>query len=719
MRRSVSLVRGFYVISSLMISVIVALFVTAALKLSVGNLQASNGRDMAALYAADSGLRYVQARLASDYSWVADNGLVVNSSNLVVREERGNIVGIIRAPDGQFAQFRVRFNYQDDAQGDRDGLSDPVALWVDSPYVSLRNFSGGTSVPLPRADGPNFSVTPTSETPYEVSAATSCIIVEGRAGPGLGQLSATNLNPPVKGAVTTRVVEACFEGGAYPGANSTAQSAGDMTFTLQGTGEVTLGAKDSNQLSRLKSRSTIEVTGGGSPNLVSDNAETYTPDGSLAADASANVTPQTDLNPDDFFKLEWDDVKKAGSSDATLAAGTYVVWDDGTLHYYDMSYDSYVTFIEGAPSHPGTLVDASSLPSGVSFNGDPSNPKIVIDRNLYIDDSSSSTDEFNLIPRAGAQEDPPNSSDGDATALAQTVSGNLGTGNNQPHENNSLPGATKYYLPSGAIGGSENIVVPSGPSVQGFEIVKHGNHFHILKQGASGSIVTPSDFANLLGQSNLSPSQQASVVSFLTNLNGGVGVSGGMEEIEVGTEPATLRPDDVVIEFDPPDGQSAILSAKGTIRLGMNVRGEGGSITSEGSIKIIGNGTELAASLEDGLTLYAKKDVVLSSLKESPVGSNNWIYKDVKLKGVVYAWGNIEAKLSSDDPDVSQHGTFSLDGALVAYGGNPADAPGSGTGGEIAISSKQTELTYDPAYLQLLSNAPPPGPVKQILYTTY
>ena len=55
--------KGFYLVSALVISLVIALFVSASLKLSIGNLKANSAQDKVALFAAESGLRYVQARL--------------------------------------------------------------------------------------------------------------------------------------------------------------------------------------------------------------------------------------------------------------------------------------------------------------------------------------------------------------------------------------------------------------------------------------------------------------------------------------------------------------------------------------------------------------------------------------------------------------------------------------------------------------------------------
>lgn len=732
--------RGMYIISALLVSVVIALFIGAGLRLSIGNLKAGNSLDHQAMFAAESGLRYVQTRLAADYAWEADENLVISSTDLVVHEDNGNIIGIVRSPDGQWSQFRVRFNYQDDGEGDADGRADPNSAYViDSQYVSVKNLLGGSPVPVPRADGTGYSVTATSPTPYDVPAGTACVIVEGRAGPGLRDLSDFNLNPTPTGAVNTRVVEAYLVAANTPGADAAAQSAGDMLFDLTGNSKVSLSAKDKNQASRLRSRSTIEVRDGAATNLVADNGETYTLDGSLNANADSSVNPLREDLSTGFYRLEWGDVKQADPAGDSIQGGTYVIWDDGTLHYYDMAYNDYVTFIEANPSAGGTLMDTTSLPAGFEFDGsDSSKPKITISGDIHVA-GTAVTDELNIIPRAGAQEDPPDSTSGTGPGLTEsemvtTVLTSLpptpsaqGTGSGV----SSGPQAARWdNIPiSGTVPGGE-IRAETGSWSSGtwrgvvLKETSPGVASLTVDAGFRSNLFTPAISSDPLGAlTNGMTSQFAGtpqLQQILSVMLGGGGSAGpDMKELELPTVPANLRADNVKIEFKPEKGQSAILSAQGTVRLGANLKGEGGSITSGGTIRVVGNGTELSASLEDGLTLYAKEDVVMSSLKEKPVGSNNWEYKDLKLKGVVYAWGNIEAKINNDDPSVKKAGKFELEGTMVAYGGDPAGNPGAGAGGAISILAGDVKLKYNPAYLLQLDTTPPPGPLTQSLYTTY
>jgi hypothetical protein len=727
--------RAFYFPSLLMLSVLLAMLTTAAISLVTSDQRASSkltGND-AALKAADAGLRYAQARLGEDPSWRGDgNTLVVNTPDLAVRENYGNVIGAIRATGGEWAQFRIRFNYQDDAVGNQDGLPDPV-MWVDNPFVSINNVLGGAAAPVPRADGANFAVTPASQTPYEVPLGTVCVLVEGRAGPALRQLDSTNLDPPLAAGhgVTRRVVEAYLRVNSVPNTDAAAMAAGNIQVDLN-TKEMTV-EDDSAGVPRLRSKSEISVNGGAATNLKADNGETQSGSGNLTANYDANkVTPKTEDPNAGFYQLTWNDVKKATASDPTIAAGTYVLWQDGTFHYYDMNYDAYKAYIEGNPGDVGQVLTATDLPSSFQVDtNDPLKPKLTITGNTFVQPTGAS-DQFNLIPREGAKEDPDSAGGGGALTYAQQQDAVI---------QNVLPGLSFNYVstPSHNVswtvplagpvpGGIQEYIHPSGTG-QGW-----AGYLRLTDNGDGTGTLVLDDRATLdlnprLNTNPVGALQRAmtiangngdqavlQVAAAIAGTTGGAAVSQGIDLGGAITD--TLKPDNIKIEFKPPSGTSAILSATGDVRLGSNVTGEGGSITSGGTIRLIGAGTDLSASLTDGLNLYAKGDIVLSSLKQK--SDTEYEFKDFKMKGVIYTWGNFTAKVGlENNAQVTKWGKFSLEGALVAYGGDPAGSPGNLGGGNIYIKADEAKLKFDPAYLVQINQNPPPGALSQSFYAVY
>ena len=217
------------------------------------------------------------------------------------------------------------------------------------------------------------------------------------------------------------------------------------------------------------------------------------------------------------------------------------------------------------------------------------------------------------------------------------------------------------------------------------------------------------------------PSAPQIMSKILGSLGAGGGSPGGTGKIDLPpTVDADLNPDNLEIKFEPPKGESAILSADGSINLGSKVSGVGGSITSQRDIRLVGAGSSLEANVEDGLNLYAKGDILLSSLM--PKGADKYEYKNFNMKGVIYAWGDFDARIGMEHEDVTKWGSFGLQGSLVAYGAkNQAELgdPGDGDGGDIRIKAKSVKLTFDPAYLSAFTNEVEPGPFKQTLFNVH
>ncbi|MEW6282263.1 MAG: hypothetical protein AB1758_26895, partial [Candidatus Eremiobacterota bacterium] len=185
---------------------------------------------------------------------------------------------------------------------------------------------------------------------------------------------------------------------------------------------------------------------------------------------------------------------------------------------------------------------------------------------------------------------------------------------------------------------------------------------------------------------------------------GGGGVSNG--QVDPPTVTDTLTASDLEIEFRPPPGGSAVLSSDGSIRLTGTITGQGGSITSGGSITVTGLGANLGAGQENPINMYAVGDIKFSALDEANPGQ--YTYRDVNLKGIVYTQGDFVARLG----DASVPGTWgdmNLEGILIAYGGDPAGAPGAGGRGNIDILAANVSLAFSPVYAGALSQAPPPG----------
>lgn len=95
----------------------------------------------------------------------------------------------------------------------------------------------------------------------------------------------------------------------------------------------------------------------------------------------------------------------------------------------------------------------------------------------------------------------------------------------------------------------------------------------------------------------------------------------------------------------------------------------------------------------------------------------NFIFEDFNLKGVVYTWGNFEARLGYVGPDVGDCGDLNIQAAIVAYGGGPTtQQPGQAGGGAIRITAHGANFVYDPAYLLGLAQTLPPRPLRPLYW---
>lgn len=742
MRRSQ---RGIFLVTALIMLVLVAMFVGAALLLGQGGAssQALSYDNQQAELAAFSGIQYCTARLVDNPGWRGDgDGLIVDETDLKVYEHRGNVVGVI-SENGTTTQFRVRFNFQDDSEDDIDGLPDPEneSFFFDHPYVSFNNLSGGASVPLPRADGANFAVTSSSPRPSEVPAGSVSLLVEGRAGPGLssvGGSTAETLNGPVSGRVQIRVIEVTYALSAPPGFDAAAQAAGNIRGRLESSssGEIQVTSADSSP-PRIRSKTHIEVTKHDDPGeaaryLSPADGEVLTPTVSDFFGDNVNSVP-INTESGEFYRLAWDKVKKAEAGDPTLAAGTYVVWDDGSLHYYDMSYSDYVSFIETDPTNSGTTV---TLPDGLSFDG---SGKFSLQGNLLVE-GTGTTDELAIIPRKGAQEEPGTEGSGSnyTTDVPSGVPQDFGDAHNY------LAGLTTSQA-SQQGGDLHQFLLCLAPKAQ---FSMNGGDA-MLDWGPSSSVnigqVNPSvnllmhggaEFEVDLGEGPPNPELTTHVNGNIYKVNtnalsewlgGGGGLPAGL--IDFSADPSVdpvKTVSDLEFHFAPPEGETATLSSTGNVRLGLGVFGRGGSITTEGDIRIIGARTDLSANPdgEEGVNLYAKGNIDLFAIvpDDATLADDDFVYADFKLKGIVYTQQDFRAHLGYDHPSVNQWGRLSLSGALIAYGGDPdpdlvpPQDPGANGLGNIDITANSAELVFDPSYLGSLLHSIGPTPLERVYF---
>lgn len=700
--------RGIVLVTVLLMSILIAMFIGAAILIGPRTLGLAGSQDgaLTASAAAESGMQYAIMRIRENPDWRGDGGgLVINTTDLQVVEESGYIWGHMIAPDGSASMFRIRFNFEN-GDGNGDNLSDSTGARIPIEFVSLNNLSNSSETVVPRAV--NGTVTDPSVGEYTVPAHGLCIIVEGLTGPGVREFNPADPNP--NGLTHGKVLEGIFIASNLDdvATDAVAMSNSDLQVVLDDKKSFTVQAKGGG-IPKVRSRGGVKVEEeDGDPGKYDSKGTVYTKDATLDADYDpGKVTVETEDAKDPFYELTWDDLKTADPGGDKVAAGTYVWWDDGTLHYYDMDYSAFTTHIKGNPADPGVEVFAGgswkggALPSSLQV----SKNKMTITGDLYIEPTAAGTADFTVIPREGAPEEPPDpGAQAAGPALAQYLASNAEAreaffqgrvGNTVPPYN--YPGYPQSWDTAGPAYGD------IGWTMDGKTVVFDSNDYPSL-QAALEDVFT-----------NFTLVPQTELDDFANKF----GLSGAEGDLNLGTGDTTTA-EDIEVTFEPPNGESATLSSDGNVRIGAKLKGEGASITSQGTLSVVGAGADLSATAnaEEGVNMYAKGDITLSTLKDN--GNDDYEFKDIKLKGLVYTWGDFNAKMGTDEPGVNS-GKFSLEGTLVAFGGDPANGkPANTKKGLVNITAEDVKLKFDPAYLlSVMKTLPDNVQFKRTAWTAY
>ena len=718
--------RGIFFVSVLLTTLLLAMLVGAALSSGVwGMKQGANQSDVAAARrAAQGGVEYALARLRDNPQWKADSARVttVSEPGFFVVEERGNVVGIMDC-GGQISQFRIRFNYNDGAGG-ADGMNDPSsAMNIPSGLVSFNNMLSNSTGEVPRADGPGHSVQTAPVTYTSVPGHSVFLVVEGRCGDWLEAATPNNPNPPAPllGSTSLSQVETVYKvsNAANGGTPAVGASAGNFKATV-GTGnrdDLTLDSASGSVVGRLRSRADMEVEGGrsGDYNLTSGRGGgEYRVQGASSVRADPSVVNRPEGASDSLYQIPWSEVHKADGSNL-LPAGTYVVWDDGSLHYFDMSLRDYRAFM-AIPANHGNAGQTVNLPSTMSLHSSSSGSslkaRITVTGDTLVQAATNTTD-LAIIPQKAMSSGP-----GPVSGPASSIS-LLSPSTTDMYE--SIQNGTSMILNWNPTVGTFTVPDPAGynflRSVGQWSDSQGFGQFYPASGGWHFSGGSMDDLGNAgahgtldaVGMTNLTNRIQAYVAAHPADPNWpdfaqAMSSGGGSSQDEIPGVTSQATPQNLELRFNPPRGGAATLTAPGNVTLGTKLTGEGASITSEGNLNLIGLGVDLSALSDptQGVSLYSKKNVTISTYDKAEDK-----YHDVALKGVVYTWGNFQALLGATGVAESKWGKLKLTGAMIAYGKDPSDLSGPTSGGSIEMLAKDVKLKYDPAYLLDLSNTLP------------
>jgi hypothetical protein len=748
--------RGIVLISVIFISVLIGMYMVSATILNRsrfgGMRQTAESR--LAEEAARSGLEYALARLEENPNWRGGlNTTTVNTPDLIVVEDEGNVVGIMKTGAGT-AQFRLRFNHQN-GSGGTDNMDDPSGpMLFDSPHISQNNLTGRSDALLYYGDGVGNSASTVA--PNVVEPGAVALVVEGRVSRGFDQATAANPNPSVSRVLSARVVEGFYRVKSVTSEQLTdavGMAGGKFDAKLyDGTARMLLGdTRDTgNPTIRVRGGDmTVEDVDSGSDGTVDGtNGEIRVGSGSnVNADLATGIGTEVEQTNDHFYQLVWDDVTQPSGTN-TLQAGVYEVRDDGRIYRYEMNFEDYKSYKTSNPNDESSMgvqvtLDGSNgvrfIAEGEDYNGQPSDKNRLVLTDDVLIESVGGVVDLTITPAQGAKEDLDDGIGGPGTATYRTSvdwendhfqtmpSLNAMTSS----KNNALRGFVQNLTGTNPTSGSDlhkfllemadEGTISLGPSADGFTwdqttLTNVGNGANAFEAFVNGSLdatnmVNPNTEALPSGGSTIS----ADVDQLFDYYKAAVGSGSSPEAMGEFSSSDSTSVTSMEVTFDPQNQDGVRLANAenqgGDIRIAADVRGSGGSIKSDGQIRMIGVGFDIDAGAGDGedegpgVSLFAKDDITLSTLK--PDGSGNHEYAGMELKGMVYSWKNIELKAGHEDElSGADPNRVFLQGAMVAYGGIPGDgnSPPGTNGGNILLTGDQLDLIFDPTHLVGLRN---------------
>ncbi len=354
--------KGFVLLSVLLVMLVVGMLLRAAIyrmPLVTGAYRHASDQEEARR-AAESGLEYALTRLRENPRWCGNaNDIVVDQAGLRVVEQRGNVFGDLTTEGSASSQFRMRFNYQD-GLGGGEGLADPpAAYWLKTRWISVNNLLGTSNANIPLGDGPAGQVLDPPRLHGLVPPQSVTLRCEGVCN-GQSAVVESVYRVTANHAVADAVVMA----GGDLHLNTLANVILDATHPRN-------SADNWVRLRTKKGLNAIHPGGGAAEIKVAPERKAQ-----LGRDAARGMVArfdpdavsvvQEDANDGkDFYSVKWENIHQADSDPNTntavhIPAGTYVAWDDGSVHYFDKTLNQYRKFIANPNNRdePGTLVSA-------------------------------------------------------------------------------------------------------------------------------------------------------------------------------------------------------------------------------------------------------------------------------------------------------------------------------------------------------------------------
>ncbi|MBX3170689.1 MAG: hypothetical protein KF760_25010 [Candidatus Eremiobacteraeota bacterium] len=701
--------RAIMLISVLLISMLTLMFATAAISLAPSGLarSAADSSLAAADRATRSGLDWARSRISQDPRWKATNVQTFNAPGLYVTEGQGQVTGWV-AENSTWNRFRIRFNYQDGTASTdpaSDEMNDPTTTWSDFPYCSCNNLVGGSSRPLPLAQGMLGAYTssgPWATSQLTIPSNTLVLSIEGGSGRSVamsgGQPSA------FVGSYHKRIAQAVLHlGNNQPITDAAVMAAGNLFVTSNAPALLNAPA---GQTARMRTKADLNIDGG----ITSTIGELMHGGSQSVSGPVTGVTVKSE-DTTGLYQIPADKVRNPVSP-IGLQAGTYLVNASGQLMYVNMDYKDYVM---ASPQPTGTAV---ALPSGMSITTNPGSPKftVTLSKDLQINPSGSITG-FALVPEGGA---PQSAGYGGVPAAANPLPALTASGIMNAYF--SSPYSSKLPLDADSLAAWKTILdnapastvssTSASASSIGIGSVPSSAVTYTRYTVGGGSVWLPNGIPASPAKgyiwkessSSLPGALSSAAVADFTALQTATAAAATPTGPAPAAPPSTaLRPKDLELQLQ--GGANGVMVANdGDITIGAQIASNGSALVSKGDIRLIGTSTDFNSSsgTQLGLNLYAQGNILIDAYDLDSTSGGS--FHSVKLQGVVYAWKDITV-LAADGSGTSV-GPFTLKGSMVAYGGDPA-GPSTTGAGNVTVTAGSVDITYDPSYVAALAPAGP------------
>jgi hypothetical protein len=720
--------RGIMLVVALLTAVVVLMFLGAALKLVPSQLNETvHSREKAAAdAAARSGVAYALSRLQEDVSWRANSvaKVVVDTPQLKITEDLGNVVGHLVAADGTKSEFQIRFNYQNGSSqtGDwQDGFDDPGQLYLYGA-ISQNNLSENSAadVPAPVTSSFGSSSAVTAASAVATSAPRySCLLqvvgLSGRGVTGVGVSSRTNSVSSDAMVVFTRAEMNASDSVGYFGGGLTA----NLTGVDGAGGTEGILSLDSVDARPAKLRTVKDVSVGGQLAAKSGSEVVLGTTGTLTQ-ATLTSSVQTShqsaqQQKEKWPRTKWSDITKAGPSDSHLAPGTYI-WrrDPSTKEYVIDHYSEAVVGSTVPATTPTTYTESGfNLHFPPSVRMDAAHLTLEFKDKVYIDPTAS-LDSLRItyddtVALAGLR--PLNNFSGAAGKTAiLSAKGDIaldgvsrGKGSVTTEKSIQFQSSSVFEAdPDSAVAiyakGDVNLTPPSGAQTAPFN--------EYIAQGAVSTALTLANAANVgtLSTADATSDALADLApvgpTFISNqyssaVNPGVAWSTAVPALNFAASASGFSLNAVPTYtslFQPLNTALSGLSVGWTQTGGYTINPPTVNYTASSLKSFSISKTVQALSFDStgqSSTHTITSPLMLQALKIAPtfpLTSN-----DIGFSGLIYAEGNLNANVPNAN--------LFFNGILCLWGGDSNADPGSGGTGLGTINCMNTYFNYDPSCL--------------------